>query len=356
MKDNQHYITKAYLDKFTHPESKHNVLYPYSRTQGSRKPTGTRNLGSAERFYEIYDGNGPINKLDEERKLIESALFASGKNSAGALAKAVYEQGFVPTPRERHELGRVAAFLRCGSPVQIHNTSMMCLMAHQVYLFNQMNSDLAKDLYRTKYGEQAEEKLQDDREALLQGTLCVDVKDEQQKQLGFFSYQSEELITNTLHEMKLTICTSHYTSFFLTSDNPVVMTSRTQPKSPGLRLKDTEIWLPVSYRKGLLWRWGNGGIDNDTFGASQTRSMNRRVIQWSYNHVYSPLRQEWIADAVASNVFNPCYGHYGTLQRFLDDHAAPMLVDSPSGPRLGEVVDLLAGLRSGAKLDILKLK
>jgi hypothetical protein len=43
---NQHYITKAHLDKFVQPESTQPVLCPYRKGGTPCRPTGTKRLGS----------------------------------------------------------------------------------------------------------------------------------------------------------------------------------------------------------------------------------------------------------------------------------------------------------------------
>ena len=94
--------------------------------------------------------------------------------------------------------------------------------------------------------------------------------------------------------MGLTICTSHPKSCFLTSDNPVILTSHSQKDDPGIGQRYTEVWFSVSYKKGLLWTWKHSGIDKTTLGHSATRVQNRNMIRWCYKEVYSPLREDWI--------------------------------------------------------------
>jgi hypothetical protein len=354
MSDNQHYVTRAYLDKFIHPATGQNVLFPYARSQGGRRATGTRQLASADNFYARMDGSGTTNELDESRKEDEALYFGSGKRSSGPIAKCIYDDKYLPNADDRVTLASAAALLWWGSPVQIHNTAMMALMANQMYVFNQLNTDYAKQLYAEEYGADAEARLREDREALLEGKLTVDVGEENWKQLGFESCSTKELFVNTLCRMGLTICLSHYNSFFITSDNPVVLTSSLQPDQPGLGLSDAEIWFPVSYRVGLLWRWRHGNVQRDTFGHSQTRVMNRRMVRWCYKEVYSPQRESWIEAAVMEVDFDPCYGHYGTLQRLLES-AVPAATVPHLGKQTGEVVDTIAGLRTGEKCDVVKL-
>lgn len=67
--DNQHYISKAHLDKFIHPSSPQKVLYPYTKGRGPQPAKGTKRLASADHFYRQIDAGQPTNKLDEARGL-----------------------------------------------------------------------------------------------------------------------------------------------------------------------------------------------------------------------------------------------------------------------------------------------
>jgi hypothetical protein len=82
MNDNQHFVSKAHLDKFVHPTSPQNVVYPYAKGTGAQRPRGTKHLASADHFYIQQEDGEPTNKLDENRKKSESLFFASGKNTS----------------------------------------------------------------------------------------------------------------------------------------------------------------------------------------------------------------------------------------------------------------------------------
>ena len=353
MRDNQHYVSKAHLDKFVYPTSQQKVLYPYAKGKGALCPTGTRQLASADRFYLQQESGDLTNKLDEARKEREALLFASGKRTSGPLAKCIYEDGFTPSASDRTILAEAAAFLRCGSPVQVHNTAMLALMSEQTEVFNRLNTDQAKDEYKRRYGDDADHRLQEDREAFWEGRLFVDVGEENWKQLGFNSFQTEELWLNILSEMGLTICHAHSGSCFVTSDNPVILTCNSRKDSPGLGLEDAEVWFPVSHKKGLLWTWRHRGADATTLGHSATRTLNRKMIRWCFREIYAPLPEDWIGMAVKEETFDPRYGHYGSLKEVAENHSL-QAVDESGTSR--EIIDLLCALRTGDKLDVLKLK
>jgi hypothetical protein len=78
--------------------------------------------------------------------------------------------------------------------------------------------------------------------------------------------------------------------------------------------------------------------------------INRRVIKWCYKEVYSSLPEEWIDTAVQGEKFDPCFGHYGTLQDMIDNHALPAIM--PDGSQNGHILIICAGLRAGAKVDV----
>jgi hypothetical protein len=353
MNDNQHYVSKAHLDKFIHPNSKQNVLYPYRKGSGSLRATGTKHLASADHFYLQQESGQQTNRLDESRKQNEAVFFASGKRTSGPLARCVYEDDFKPTYDEKIMLAGSAAFLRCGSPAQVHNTAMLAVLANQIWAFNSFNTDQLACEYRKRFGEDAGRKLDEDRKAFWEGGLFVDVGEENWKQLGFTSFESEKTWLEALSRMRLTICEAHPKSFFATSDNPVILTANSQSDRPGLGLSDAEVWFPISYKRGLLWTWKSGQTEKTTLGHSATRIKNRLMIRWCYREIYAPLPEDWIASAVKEEKFDPCFGHYGSLKEFAENHLINAL-DETGKKR--EIIDLVSGLKAGAKLDVLGLR
>jgi Protein of unknown function (DUF4238) len=356
MNDNQHFITKAHLDKFVHPTSPQKVLYPYTKRRGAqRKARGTKRLASADHFYRQIESGQPTNMLDEARKVSEQLFFGSGRSTCAPLAKCIYDENYLPAPEERIMLEGAAAFLRCGAPVQIHNTAMIGLLASQQWLFNELNSDEVIEKYKAQYRDDAENQWNEAKDAIYKGEVRAEVGKENWKQLGFDSFTFETLWLEGLARMGLTICTSHSKSFFLTSDNPVVLRSYFQPDNPGLGVKDAEVWFPISYNHGLLWSRKHLGIHKTTLGYAATCDYNRQIIKWCYREVYSPLPGDWINEAVKEATFDPCYGHYGSLEKVLQ-HSFHARI-GPPGPkgRKGEVVDILAALRAGEKCDVVRL-
>ena len=352
MKDNQHYVSKAHLDKFVHPNSQQNALYPYAKGRGALRPTGTKQLASADRFYVQQESGQLTNKLDESRKQNEAVFFASGKRTSGPLAKCVYDDDFTPTYDDKVMLAGAAAFLRCGSPVQVHNAAMLAALANQIWAFNSFNTARLACEYRKRYGEDAERKLEEDRKEFWEGRLFVDVGEENWKQLGFSSFESEATWVEALSKMALTICEAHPRSFFVTSDNPVILTRGSQSDTPGLGLIDAEVWFPISHRKGLLWTWKASQTGRTTLGHSATRIRNRMMIKWCYREVYAPLPEDWVESAIIEDKFDPCFGHYGSLKDVAEKHCVSAVDQAGKNH---EIIDLLKALRASEKLDVLRL-
>jgi hypothetical protein len=206
--------------------------------------------------------------------------------------------------------------------------------------------------YRKQYGEDAERKLEQVRKEFWEGKLFVDVGEENWKQLGFTSFESETTWLEALSMMGLTICDARPKSFFVTSDNPVILTDSSQSNRPVLGTIDDEIWFPISHRKGLFWTRKSSQIGRTTLGHSATRIKNRLMIKWCYKEVYSPLSYAWLESAVTEEKFDPCYGHYGSLKEVAENHCV-WAIDEAGKKR--EIIDLLSGLRAGEKLDVLRL-
>ena len=169
-------------------------------------------------------------------------------------------------------MARAAALLKWGSPLQIHNAAMIGLVAAQMELLNRLDTEEAKEVFREDHDEaEVERIIQKTRENILAGELRIDVGQENWKQLGFDSAHLENTIVQTLCQMGLTIYTSHYKSFFLTSDNPVVTTSAEEPNSPGVLYPSAEVWFPIGWNRGLLWSWKHKGGVSGTFSDTLLR-------------------------------------------------------------------------------------
>lgn len=344
MKDtSEHYITKAYLDKFVHPKAGQAILFPYRKGGNPCKPRGTKKLGCAINFYRQRE-NGELNdKLDEARKVSETLLFGSGKRNSSSIAQCVFDDGFVPTDTDRLHLATAAALLFCGSPVQIHNVAMYSLLLHQMTFFNWHNTENAKISFQQLHEDEWEQKLTESRESALTGKLFVDVGKENWRQLGFEAFQSEMEVIKLLLGMRMSILDCNYRCFFLTSDNPAV---RTYPSAHGAQ--DDEMWFPISHKRGILWHRREMGTRNK-LGYSECFAFNRRVIKHAYKYIYSPLAESWIDAAARQETYDPLYGHYGSLERVIAQ-SRPAFDDT--GNQHGEIVDLIAAVKSGEKMDV----
>jgi hypothetical protein len=340
---NQHYITKAHLDKFVHSSSAQEVLYPYRKGGNPCKPRGTKKLGSATNFYRQRVDGELSDQLDEARKASETLLFSSGKRNAGPLAQCIFDDDFSPTESDRLHLAATAAFLYCGSPVQVHNTAMNSLFCAQVELLNRLNSAEAVKSYGERYGAQAVERIDQDRQKVLKGELFADVGRENWKQLGFYSFQIEADVIRLLLDMSMTIVNCHYRSFFLTSDNPAVRTFESAQNR-----NDDEMWFPISHSRGILWHRRRLGTKIG-FGHAESRALNRRVIKHAYKFIYSPLAESWVEEAARNETFDPLLGHYGSLEQVFAQ-ALPAI--GPDDKPCGEIVEIFAAMKSGEKPDV----
>lgn len=340
---NQHYITKAYLDKFVHPSSGQEILYPYRKGGNPCKPRGIKSLGSAANFYRQRENGILHDKLDEARKVSETLLFASGKRNPSPLSQCIFEDAFIPKEADKLHLAGAAAFLWCGSPVQIHNCAMNTLLHSQIDLFNWHKTDEAIAAFREKHGDAAEQKLAESREMVLKGQLFADVGEGDRKQLGFRSFEIERDVISLLLGMQMTIVDCNRRCVFLTSDNPVV---RTFPSGPGRA--DDEVWFPISHKRAVRWHRRHKMGVREQLGYSQCFQLNRRVIKFAHKFIYSPLRETWIEEAARGETYNPRFGHYGSLERVISKSAK---VSSRDGKQ-GEIIDLIAAMRDGEQVDV----
>ncbi len=313
--DNQHYTPKAHLDKFIHPSSAENVLYPYAKGGHSCRPRGTKKLASYESFYVQTVGDGLTdNSLDESLQNAERLMFASGKRTTGPLAKCIYEGRLPATVNERLDLVAGIALMRCRAPVQIHNTAMQGDLSNQMWFLNTLNTDQARAAY-IKSGIPAAEvdaEIEVDRRKLLSGELWLGIED--QRQAGLESFQFTEMLAAALSQMRMRLIHVYRKDVFITSDNPVVVNVPGFHRGEGIsQTKDTEVWFPISYNRGILLDHREGPDGIEYFGHSQSISLNRRILKWCHRFVYSPLRLNWLKVASRQERFNPLLGRMRSL-------------------------------------------
>lgn len=350
MADNQHYISQGYLKHFIHPKAGQNVLYPYAKGGGPQKARGIRVLASANEFYVQRIAGKPNNDLDAARQKAETLIFKNSPDDPGTLFQCITDDKFQVDHAHAVDLASAAAFLRCGSPVQIHNNAMLGLVAYQMHAFNSLRATDTLKAYQKTHGDRAEEQIEADREAFLNGELFVDVGKEHWKQFGFDSFNYTEMCARQFMSMSLTIVDAQENDFFVTSDNPVVTHSPSQPDNPGFQVKDAIVWFPISYKRALLWHHRKQHPPREVFSARQTRDKNKLVIKWCYKFIYSPLPDSWVREVAVEEKFDPCYGHYGTLNDVIG-RAAPAFL--PSGTPAGEIIEVGSALRAGVKVDAL---
>jgi hypothetical protein len=83
---------------------------------------------------------------------------------------------------------------------------------------------------------------------------------------------------------------------------------------------------------------------------------NMDIIRWCYKKVYSPLPADWIATAMKENKFNPCYGHYRSLEQIAQNHTYPAVLEGVGKEhQRGEVINMLEALRAGKECDAVEL-
>jgi hypothetical protein len=98
-----------------------------------------------------------------------------------------------------------------------------------------------------------------------------------------------------------------------------------------------------------LWNYKHKGVKKLGLGHGQTRELNRRIVNWCYQEVYSPLAESWIELAVLENKFDPCLGHYGSLEEAIKNHS--FKARKKDGTTT-EIVDMMAALRAGKKQNV----
>ena len=347
---NQHYVTRAFLAKFIHPTSKQAVLYPYAVNEKKQKAKGPAKLACEKNFYKQEINGEWCNCLEKDREKLETMLFDGNK---GTHYECLHNEKFVPSAEDRIILCVMAAYLHAGSPLQIHNTSMMGLYSNQIYLMNRINSDDAEEIYKQECGNDWEMRLKEDRKQVLTGELVADVGESLRKQFGFESFKYQELWIQMMSQMSLSIVTTN--EFFITSDNPVIIFSRHRSKGQQFREVelqnfDAEIWIPISYNKGLLWRQGKNGFSRFSYGHSETRAINRKVISMAYKSIYAPLEADWLNEATQNVPRDHIYKHYGSLERAFA--TARPGIDVSTGRKI-DVLDIVRVMESGDEMDVL---
>ncbi len=301
----QHFVMRAHLDKFilppSHPmasERRFRVLFPYKRGEGQIYPhgEGPKGLAWAYGFYDKTSGPDK-NFIDAGLQKVEPGIFSRSKGKMSPICRCVYEDGYFP--RSGYDLAMIAycvAVTWLRSPVVIHTIAM-----HDGFLNN------VKALYIAN-----------------ESGINVEVKIKHEKQNGLMALKYPKILAPVFAEMRWRILTPPRNQYFLTSDNPVVIYDQTTSKRRFVQIgqsKDVEIWFPLSFNTGLYLDWKAGGVlsgnengNRFAIGRSKTRELNRHIIRRCYKHVYSPLAEEWIEDAIIENKFSPMLGKFTTFE------------------------------------------
>jgi hypothetical protein len=348
MKD--HYVMKSHLDKFIHPTSKERVLYPYRKGMGQLHPKGPRHLGCAEGFYnQVLEDGAESTRLDEGFQLGEKLLFSSGKRTPSTLSRCVYDEAFFPTTdQERAEITFCTSFMYCRAPVQIHNTAMIRHLGANIDVFNRLDAEdeeLVKSYMEANdvTKDEAQKQVAKSKDEILRGNMTVSVGWEHERQDGFNMLTLQQHIMSVVDDMRWRLLRAASGSSFLTTDNPVVVEDPSFPKKRmhGMRQsRRIEVWFPISHEIGLLVDWRREQPQGRVVAShSQTRALNRRMIKWCYRHVYSPRREDWIAEATKSAKFRPL------LDRLTS-------IDEWCKSARGNIVDMMSALENGEEADV----
>ncbi len=347
-----HFVMRCHLEKFVHPSSAISRLYPYRKGKGlvpyQRKGVGPKGLGWAEDFYsQILPDGSTSRKLDKGLLCSEQTFFGCARDHLGTLARCVVDPEFFPrNEHDRMNIVYCASFTHCRAPVQIHNAAMMRQLGATVDLFNSLNPESDQAATRVMRSEslsreEATRLLNKLQGEVYRGDLSLSVGPTLERQDGFNLLSDQDQLW-VMIQMKWLLLEAAPGSFFITSDNPVVLENShlRHKKLLGIRLPRTVVWYPISYRYGFLMGWTtNRAEGRSVAGHSRTRMLNRWVIKRAYQHVYSPLRDDWIDDAVKRETFSPLLGRLKSLKDLCESAT-------------GDVADLLSALENGEPADV----
>lgn len=320
-----HYVMRSHLANFAHPSSTGKVLFPYRKGQGlllnKRNGIGPTGLGWGEDFYsQILPDGSSCRELDRGLQFSEKTFFGIPNGIPSAVWKCIHDPTYFPSDEEgRTHITYCTAFSHCRTPVQIHNMAMLMHISIAVEAFNAFSGDNEGMIARTMESEKlsreaAIEKMRATQQLLFDGSIYLSTKNEKQDGLNILKLEEKLWI---IIEMKWELLEACPGQFFLTSDNPVVMENPQLPNKKWMPawLKGTEVWYPISHRYGLLMRQSPEIVERRRMAShSETRSLNRRMIRRAYRHVYSPLKEDWIDEAVREERFNPMVGRLKTVK------------------------------------------
>lgn len=281
-KKKNHYLAQVYLKGFC---GQNDMIWTYNKcnpnTPYCRKPENTAIINN---FYAIHytDTNAFENFLADQ---IESP--------AAKALKALQTTGQVPSDDDKHRLALFLAYMLVRTP------------AYRTFYEPQFNKEISTLLQLNAKDKEHFQRWADDYETIHKEPIANDVEQLRQEILdgkyktevhpNFSLYIMQKLGSNCadlLLSMKWIIIKSPEDLYFLSSDNPIIVTNPNCMGfySPGLGLENTRIFVPISKRVGLLMvRLDEDKLDNKIISNSSeiVKNMNKTLVYAAAEFIFA---------------------------------------------------------------------
>ncbi len=260
IKNNQHYIPRFYLNLFTDPDTpciQTPYVWIFDRESGNVKNKAPMNFAYIKGYNNIVDKNGKISTaVEEEFRLIE--------DKAAKVMRKILELKYI-NRRERQEMCK-----------------FVCSMKTRVPLFrNFYRESIEKQEYKVQL-----------RDYVEKHKFNINI-DEAPLKLEMDSVirvvnQSSHLLMGMFWSLLI----SDESSYFITSDNPVIIKDS---KNPSFHLgflssETVEVFFPLSRKMCLRGTWINKGRLIEYIDKDEVASINFEVFKHSYNYIYSSTK------------------------------------------------------------------
>ncbi|MCL5261168.1 MAG: DUF4238 domain-containing protein [Gammaproteobacteria bacterium] len=309
-KKRHHYLPKFYLDGFCDQQ---NMVWIYHKDTQKIHCQRPENTAIVKNFYAIHRNDGTI-----DTNTFEDALADIVESPAAAALKSL-RLGSVPTDEYRQHLSILFAFMLVRTPgyrdsyePQFNEEldKMLKLIAANEEYFQRWTDD-----YKKTNGVPLADNIEQLRQEILNGKFQVRVHPNfslsTMQKLGF---NCGGLLVN----MKWVIIKAPKNLYFLTSDNPVIVTN---PRgigycSPGLGLKDTRVFVPISKEVGLLMiRSDEDKLDNQIVSNNSkiVKEMNTGIVLGASKFIFANEQNDKITRLIKNvnekiQMVNLCVG------------------------------------------------
>lgn len=286
-----HIQPQAYLKRFSSHESKGKRLYEYDMKTNESRHKSLEDAACERNFYSIalLDGRYITDVDDNIIKNIE--------NKAGTIIDTLLLNGVLDNEKKKNLASYIALMLvRTKSFREDYARLFVASAQSKMYRRALDENDFLSEIEKIEH-QQGQKFSLDDKNKLKE--LFLNPKSYQislQRDFTLSALGAHDIVVPILFQMSWTILHAPKSSFFITSDTPVIkiITKNYQPKDEGLYDKNIQILLTLSPEYCWLGHWDSNLGKQCFIKPSDVRAINRLYATHAERFLYAHKKNEGI--------------------------------------------------------------